>query len=125
MKLTGDEIAQSVRDWARDEIKSGTKDLYDLGKFLFTVSSASAALLCTAAKLNISFVINNYISFSLFLYALSIGFALELIRPKWNDLTGNLFLLHRERVDNGAAVFLVWLLLWALATIFGIYSIFR
>ena len=46
----GQDTATALREWIADDIKEASKRIFELGKFLFGVSSGSVGVLVTISK---------------------------------------------------------------------------
>jgi hypothetical protein len=127
MRARGQDTADAIRDWTKDEIKKGPSDLYDLGKFFFTVSSGSAGLVGTVAKLDTSFQIGPSIAVALLLYVASILIALDMVRPQITAINGatDLLGLYEKRLRRGIHRVWIWFSLWILADAVSVYALFH
>lgn len=126
MTPKGEDVAAAIVEWSKDEIKNGPADLYDLGKFFFTVASASAGILCTVAKLGPTFSGGFLFSLSLLLYVAAICTAMIMVRPKLWTLDGgtDLFAEYDRKIRQGMNFVRVWFGLWLVATLAGVAALF-
>lgn len=125
MKLKGQDVNEAILDWAKDELKSGPSRTYDLGKFLFTVSSGTAALVVAIQKLG---GLNQYVHqktlvTSLVLLAISICIALDMVRPRvWNE-EADLHAEYKAHIRRFIKSLRLWFIIWGAGAITGLFSV--
>ena len=101
MRISGEESAEAVRRWARDEVSKGPTVRYELGRFLFAVSSASGATLIGLERLARAPSLDWWLGASLSLLLISVVIALNLAMPtvSYLDSEHDLFDLHANQVE--------------------------
>ena len=82
MILGGDDIEEGIKNWIKEEIKSGPTREYDLGKFLFSVSSGTTGLLFLAEKLGGSSSWSNSLILSFIILTCTSALSLFMVVPK-------------------------------------------
>lgn len=125
MKPRGQETADAIREWSKDELKGGPSRAYDLGKFFFTVSIGTAGLVTGVQKLSDSTQLPKSLVFSLILFGISIFVALNMVRPRiWKLGEGtDLFDEHRKRIVAAIINMWLWFIFWFVGTIFGFHAV--
>jgi hypothetical protein len=127
MQPKGQDIAQAIRDWTKEEIKSSPSRSYELGRFLFGVSVGTVGIVSAIAKLGQSQSLGLGYRISLISFALSILVALEKARPRNWMLDGktNLFDEHQRIINRGIRYTVAWFIFWFIAFAVGLYSAMR
>lgn len=125
MRPKGDDIAQAIRDWAKDEVISSPSRSYELGRFLFGVSVGTIGIISALAKLGPAQVLNLHYKLSLICFALSILVALNMARPRNWKLDGetNLFEEHKRIINKGIRRTVIWFILWFIGFVLGLYGV--
>lgn len=120
----GDDTVQAIREWSNDQIKSGTSNAYNLGKFIFSVSITSIGIITGIKKIT-SIESDGMLFISLLLFFLSIIASVLMISPKLWKLDGkfDLFQAFRYHMKQAYILFWSWFVLWILGFAIGIYSI--
>lgn len=125
MIIGGNDIEEGVKNWVREEIKSGPSREYDLGKFLFSVSTGTMGIIFLAEKLDSNPGWSSTLIISFLLFGIAAGYSLYMVVPKkWkigeeDDL---------QEIRNGIIKRTVrgawfWFLLWCLGLLFGLYAV--
>ena len=112
----GEDIAQALRQWIADDIKEAPKRIFELGKFLFGVSSGSVGVLVTISK----FSGNTWTWLewcSLAAFVTSGAFALYIAVPSIHRLSADFDLAraHGQLVMVAWRLMIAWGVLWTLA----------
>jgi hypothetical protein len=131
IRIRGEDTADGLREWAKEEIKNAPARFYELGKFLFTASIGSIGVMATLAKLNTKaggtgISIDPLLMASLVALGLSMLFALLMAIPKQWKLDGDTDLLaeHKALVARGQHWTIFWALVWLTGVLFGLVSVF-
>jgi hypothetical protein len=126
MRPKGEDVAAATVDWAKDEIKKGPSDLYDLGKFFFGASTATLGGLAGIAKLDANFAITHMFAASALLLLVSAVVAVLMVRPRvWTlDQDCDLFEQHARKLRSGLRYTWLWFLMWLAGALMGIDGVF-
>lgn len=121
MKISGEESAEAIRSWAREEVAKGPIVRYELGRFLFGVSSASGAAIVGLERLTSSPALDSWLGTSLLLTLLSALAALRLAIPQVISLdkSHDLFDLHTQQVNRTQKLALCWFSAWLVSLALG------
>jgi len=121
MKISGEEAAEAVRSWAKDEVSKGPTVRYELGRFLFGVSSASGATLIGLERLAQSPALDPWLGAALVLILVSVLIALRLAVPTVTRLDENhdLFDLHVAHVERVRRLSWLWFAFWVVSLVVG------
>ena len=132
IRIRGEDTADGLREWAKEEIKNAPARFYELGRFLFTASIGGIGVMATLAKLNTKAAKANtsmdaLLMFSLAALGLSMFFALWMAIPKQWRLDGDTDLLaeHKALITRGQHLTVIWGLVWLTGVLFGLVSVFR
>jgi hypothetical protein len=125
MRITGQEIEAGVRDWIKDELKSGPAKEYDLGKFFFTVSSGTLGVLFVAEKLTDKPLWSATLLISFFALIFATGLSLFMVVPKkWAiDEQTDLFNKRDEVIRRTVIEAYTWFVLWFIGLAFGVWAV--
>jgi hypothetical protein len=125
MRPKGEEIAQAIRDWVKDEIKASPSRSYELGRFLFGVSVGTIGIVSAIAKLEQNEALATGYKLSLVVFSISILVALNMARPRnWRiDGDTNLFDEHKRIIARGIRHTIVWFIFWFSGFALGLYSV--
>jgi len=125
MKLKGEDLSSGLVEWVKSEIKETPKQIYDLGKFFFTISVATVAALAALKKVNTNATFDLPLSIALIALLLSMLVALDLARPRAVLLAAGADLLNEytEQVERATKRGTYWLVLWLVGTVIGGYSV--
>ena len=131
IRIRGEDTADGLRMWAKEEIKNAPARVYELGRFLFTASIGGIGVMATLAKLNTKapkadISIDPLLIFSLAALGLSMLFALWMAIPKQWRLDGDTDLLaeHKALIARGQLWTVIWGLVWLTGVLFGLVSVF-
>lgn len=121
MKISGEESAEAVRSWAKDEVSKGPTVRYELGRVLFGVSTALGGIVIGLERLADSPALDLWLGASLVLMLLSILIALLLAVPAVTDLNEDhdLFDLHAKQVARVQKLSWIWFGLWVAGLVPG------
>ena len=125
MKPKGEEIAQGIKAWMADEIKSSPSRSYELGRFLFGVSVGTVGMFAAIEKLGANPSFDRWFKLSLLFFSASMLSSLNMARPRNWRLNGetNLFDEHKRIIDRGIRHTIIWFITWAVGFGLGIYRI--
>ena len=121
LKPRGQDITDAFREWAKTEITRAVDASYQLGRFLFSVSAATAGgliTLATFAKIDPGW----FFLLSIIFLAASAAVAINLAIPNHWDMDGNtnLYEVHWNMVSAARITSLIWILLWSLGVLTAI-----
>ncbi|MCZ6680909.1 MAG: hypothetical protein O7E52_27085 [Candidatus Poribacteria bacterium] len=132
IRIRGEDTADGLRIWAKEEIKNAPARVYELGRFLFTASIGGIGVMATLAKLNTKAAaagisMDALLMVSLAAFGLSMLFALLMAIPKQWKLDGDTDLLaqHKTLIARGQLWTVIWCLVWLTGVLFGLVSVFR
>lgn len=116
----GEDTANALREWIADEIKEGPKRIFELGKFLFGVSSGSVGVLVTVSKFSKN-AWNSPEWWSLAAFVLSGAIALYIAIPRLHKLAANFDIAnaHDRLVTVAWCLMIAWGVFWTLAVVFA------
>lgn len=121
MKISGEDTADAIRSWAKDEVSKGATVRYELGRFIFGVSSASGATLIGLERLSSSPTLDGWFGLALIMLLASALIALRLAVPAVTQmgLGHDLFDLHEQHIQRVRNLSWMWFSVWALALVIG------
>lgn len=125
MNLSGEDAAQAVREWLKEEVKNAAKTKTDLGKFFFGVSTGTIGLLASLEKLSTTPCLSAPLGASLVVLVVSAVVALIMALPKVWGLKSvtNVFDLYNEHVDGTKRFAWWWFTLWLVGVLPGLYAV--
>lgn len=125
MKLRGEDVAASMREWCAANVKESGNRAYDLGKFLFTVSSGSIPILASLQKLDPAFQPRLWSLVPYGLFLLSLLFALNLVFPRNRRLKDdeNIIELYQAELKFVTQRLRVWFSVWFAGLLLSIVSL--
>ncbi len=122
-RIEPEEIIAALREWAREEVKRGPADRRELGRFLFSVSSATIGILLTLAKLGseASSGVSPTLLAALLTLMISILTAVYMAKPQvWRAGAGTSLLKEYSRqVEHVETESLLWVVSWGIGTLLG------
>jgi hypothetical protein len=126
MKPKGEEVAEAIRDWLREEIKKGPSYVYDLGRFFFTVSSTTVGLEIAVEKLTVPGSLHWALALSIAALFFSVLVALRMAIPFTHALDGavNLYDLYSTHVKRLVQLSVLWFALWILGVVLWLWNLF-
>ena len=126
MKPRGEDTADAIVSWFKDEIKNSSAGLADLGKFFFGASSGAVGVLLTLVKVGDKFAFNILLSYCLVLYLISIFVSIFMVRPRIWLVTGNtdLYEEYKTTVRRGIRLIWTWFAFWIFATVLAVVSLY-
>ena len=121
----GEDTVAAIRDWIKNEIKTGPENRTNLGKFFFGVSSGTIGIIVSIIKLSGPPYLNLYILMSFLFSLVSIIIALFMTIPKIWKLTGetDLFKEYREQIIKIKIFIIAWFTSWTFSITSGIFGI--
>lgn len=129
MFIRGEDVADGLRDWIKAELKEGPRQLYDLGKFFFTVSVGTIGAIATIEKFNQSSKMDTPMVCSLSILFISILISLNMARPKVliKKVGGDTDLLieYENQIKRINIYGLTWFIVWLIGTVFGIAAVYK
>jgi len=125
MRFKGQDVNDAILEWAKEELKGGPTRTYDLGKFLFTVSSGTAGLVVAIQKLG---GLNQYVHrktliSALILLAVSICISLDMVRPRVWNTEADLHDEYDKHIKRFIKSLRAWVVIWGIGAILGIISV--
>lgn len=116
MNPRGEDLAQSVREWMREEIKKGPQYIYELGRFFFTVSSFTMGLVIASEKLQPVNKPSWPVLTTLGLFFISILISLRMTIPKIQMFSEeidlyDIYIRHTRRL---IILSTIWFAMWGL-----------
>jgi hypothetical protein len=125
MKMRGEDTEAALRDWVKSEIRDGPKQIYDLGKFFFSVSAATIGTIVAIEKLNARSLLDGPMILSLLLLSASVVTALDMVRPRRYLIGGDTDLLdeYTRQIRLAQTRTWIWFAIWTVGTIFGAVAV--
>jgi hypothetical protein len=125
MKMRGEDTESGLREWVKAEIKDGPKQTYDLGKFFFSVSTATIGVIVAIEKLNDRSAMDWPMVAGLVLLAISIIIALDMARPRRYIVGGDTDLLdeYTRQVRFAQVRTWLWFAVWAAGILLGALAV--
>lgn len=123
-KLSGEQISEAYKDWARDQISGLNRSRLDIGKFLLGVSVASVG-----AFLGISKSIANGITcldwLAIVFFVISALLGISIFLPWRVSLSGDYDLqkLHSQQVKRLLIFIYAWIFTWVIGLAFGAFAL--
>lgn len=127
MKLRGEDIASSVRDWLNEEVKKGPSSRHELGRFLFGVSTGTLTLFVALLKfavVNPSLDFTTVGCFTMFLLASVVGLYMAIpnvLRIKTNL---ELYEAYNNAIGSFIRLVVLWFSLWVVGFFLGSWKLF-
>lgn len=128
MLLKGADVDGGLREWIKEEFKSGPGREYDSGKFFFTVSSATIGFIFAAAKLSGAQPIwrpSLIFSFALLLFSTLVAIYMVVPRGWEIDTKTDLFDKRNGIIKRIEKEIFVWLFLWIIGASAGMFTLIR
>lgn len=127
MNLRGEEVAASVRDWAKEDIKNGPPSRVELGKFFFTVSTGTLALFATLLKFAVDKPSLSLLTVGCFLFLLgATGLGLYMAIPYVLRIRGetDLWTEYERLIHSTVFLMYLWFVLWLIGFVLGVVKLF-
>lgn len=128
MKLTGEDVASSVRDAFKDEIKKGLSKRHELGKYLIGVSTGTLGLFATILKLTEANPVIDKAALGCFgALLLSTFISLYMSIPNVVHITPALDIYddYNRIVRSTAQLMSFWVLFWIIGFALGVFKLFN
>jgi ABC-type multidrug transport system permease subunit len=121
MKMRGEDTEAGLREWVKAEIRDGPKQIYDLGKFFFSVSTGTIGAIVAIEKLNQHSAVDCPMLASLLILTTSQLVALDMARPRKYVIGGDTDLLdeYSRQIKSAQVRTWIWFIIWVTGTIFG------
>jgi len=125
MRPDPNKVAEAIHGWVSEEIKESTKRYHELGKFLFTVSSASGAFILSLKGV----LDSNYRDFwsilALALLVCSFVCSIVIMKPlEWLlEKDSELEVQLKATIDRSVKLLYVWFAFWVAALVLALISI--
>lgn len=125
IKMRGEDTESGLRDWVKAEIKDGPKQVYDLGKFFFSVSVGTIGAIAAVEKLNEKSAMDCFMVAGLSLLAVSIVVALDMVRPRSYVIGGDTDLLdeYLRQISFAQKRTWIWFAVWAAGAVCGALAV--
>ena len=124
VKISGEDAANAVKTWAMREVSDlGTRS-HDIGKFFFTVSSASAAVIVAISRLQDARD-DLFLALSLIFLGLSLFAAIYIVFPRsWEiDEVVDLSAEHKAKVEALKTQSWCWFILCLVGISLGVLAV--
>lgn len=128
MELRGEDVAASVRDWIKDDIKKGPSSRHELGKFFVGISTGTLGLFATLLKFAVKEPALDWLTGICFvLLLLSVVVGMYMAVPNVTKVREDMELYSEYNAIVGLILKLMsaWLVLWALGFVFGVAKLFQ
>ncbi len=127
MKIRGEDVASSVRDWLKEDIKKGPSSKNELGKFFFGVSTGTVGLFVTLLKFAVKEPTLDCLTILCFLLLLvscivALYMAVPYVVRVHKDL--ELYSEYNKIIRSIIVLMIGWFLLWLLGFLFGVIKLF-
>lgn len=125
MILGGDDIEDGIKSWIKEEIKAGPTREYDLGKFLFSVSSGTIGLLFIAEKLESTPSWTTTLIVSFVILTIASALSLFMVVPKKWEIKedDDLQDVRNDIIKRTVIGAWIWFGLWCLGLGIGINAV--
>jgi hypothetical protein len=128
MRVHGEDVASSVREWVKDDIKKGPSSRYELGKFFFGVSTGTLGLFAGLLKFATPVPSLDALTISCFAALLfSMLVAIYMATPIVTRISRDIELYSEyNRIVLLVVKFIVlWFGLWVIGFILGAIKLFQ
>jgi hypothetical protein len=127
MKLKGQEVEESIKDWIKSEIKVGPSRGYDLGKYFFSVSTGTIGVLIMIEKLNPTTKIGAPLIASMLILFISVLLAICMTKPGIVSVGEDVDLLDQYEKSVRSIIKRVWwwFIIWIIGAFVGGYAVFQ
>lgn len=127
MRLTGEDVASSVRDAFKDELKKGLSKRHELGKYCIGVSTGTLGLFATLLKIAVANPVIDMVAIICFGALLaSVFISLYMSIPNVVHITPalNIYDDYNKIVRFTSKLMSFWTLTWLIGFIFGVFKLF-
>lgn len=127
MKLRGEDVASSVRDWLKDDIKNGPSSKHELGKFFLGVSTGTLGLFATLLKFAVASPSLDCLTVGCFLtLLLSTVVAVYMAVPTIVQINTNieLYAAYSKSIRSIKLLMALWFGLWLVGFCMGTVKLF-
>lgn len=128
MKLRGEDVAASVRDWIKEDIKKGPLSRHELGKFFVGVSTGTLGLFATLLKFAVKEPQLDMLTVACFVaLLLSTIIGLYMAIPNVTHVREDMELYAEYNSVVKLVIILIcaWFLVWTLGFILGAAKLFQ
>jgi hypothetical protein len=125
MRLRGEDTEEALREWFKAEIKEGPKQVYELGRFFFSVSSATMGFIVALAKTASSATLGLASLISMLFLLASVIVAIEIAKPRKHAASGSTELLdlYKNHLANYDRLLWCWFGLWLSGAVAGVWGV--
>lgn len=127
MKLRGEDVASSIRDWLKEDIKKGPSSKHELGKFFLGASTGTLGLFVTLLKFAIEKPALDWLTaccFSSLLISIIIALYMSVpyvVRVK-KDI--ELYSKYNKIIRTIVGLIIGWFVFWVVGFSFGVIKLF-
>ena len=125
LHIKGEFLVEGLQEWFKKDLVEGISGSAGLGKFLFSVSSASIGSMLVITNFGKGAQDSIFLYAALLLYLCSIIVSVILVYPRYiklNDDT-DLFLEYDKQIRKIRSCLVMWFSLWSLGTTSVIVSL--
>jgi hypothetical protein len=117
----GNELAEWTKEWAKKEVSEVGVRAHDVGKFYFTVASATAATIVAIERLSTTPQIEIWLIVSMLALFLALFTAIFIVLPRHKEfrISTDIQKEHRSSVRGIAVKSFVWFVLWSVGVFCG------
>lgn len=125
MKLKGEVVRAGLDDWVKAELKEGPRQHYDLGKFLFSVSTGTVGVIAAVEKLGTNPSLDLPMLGSAITLMISAAVALKLAIPRKHEVGDQTDLLgeYNTQIKAIRCHLFCWVPLWAIGVVLGGWAV--
>ena len=121
----GEDTAQAIRDWVKEEIKEGPNRFFELGKLLVGLSSGSVGIHISIKKfLTLQFNYSDWTGLVLFGLAIIVGLILAIPHVLRLNAYVDLLEKYNQIIRRGLIWLAVGVISWAAGVGFVVFSLF-
>jgi hypothetical protein len=119
--LKGQDTADGLTNWVKKEMADGPSRRYDLGKFFFTVTSATFGILAIFEKLNDQTHFSLVMIFGIFALGVSIFISLLMVLPREIRIpNGDIMKAYLFEIKSFRKDCWLWFVVWVLGALTSI-----
>ena len=125
MKLKGEVVSAGLDEWVKAELKEGPRQHYDLGKFLFSVSTGTIGVIAAVEKLGASPRLDLPMLGSVLTLLISAAISLKLAIPRKHQFGEQTDLLeaYTKQVQAIRCHLFWWAPFWTVGAVLGGWAI--